>query len=448
MEQASKKTTLFLIAVALLSGCGRFFSSRHDALLEGGGIRIQILDEALNARAMLILDTQCASCHGPRSSGVGGFSSVLDLPTMIQTGLVVTGSPDKSRLILRAQDGTMPPGRGLAPSDVDTLRQWIASGFAAVVDVPISSPTPASGAPANLDILNPALNTSALAILRNRCASCHDGGAAVGNFADVMDPAAMAGRGMLIPGNADGSKLFRRSSDGSMPPGTGLAAGEVQTLRDWITSGIALANGAVVQPSGPKFPAGATELTKQAVTLLYDRCASCHNRGSGESSGGGVLNAFDPAQLVISGMVKPGRSAQSPLYDTILRNRMPKSPAAAFTAAEKTLIRTWIDTDIAANPAPLTDTVLLPLAPTYASVRANILATRCVLCHGGSLGTEEGYSYATYTATLRSVRVGQPSQSKLYTICLSGEMPERFSRLSTPEMNALSGWISAGAPQN
>ena len=91
------------------------------------------LADDLSTRATAVLQTHCTACHGAAMKMSG-----LDLRTSesIAKGgehgpIVAAGSPEKSRLWLLAsgtEQPSMPPGKKLAPADVETLKQWIAAG--------------------------------------------------------------------------------------------------------------------------------------------------------------------------------------------------------------------------------------------------------------------------------------------------------------------------------
>jgi mono/diheme cytochrome c family protein len=98
--------------------------------------------DELGTRAAAVLQKNCTGCHG----GAMKMSS-LDLRTsdsILKGGergpAIVPGNPDKSRLWILAsgvEQPSMPPGKKLAAADIETLRQWIASG--ATLDANTSS---------------------------------------------------------------------------------------------------------------------------------------------------------------------------------------------------------------------------------------------------------------------------------------------------------------------
>jgi hypothetical protein len=86
--------------------------------------------EDLPDQALAILRTHCASCHGPESTGKGGFDYLLDRDRLVARGQLVPGQAEASTLFRRIQEGEMPPGKRarLSAVDLSLLRRWIEAG--------------------------------------------------------------------------------------------------------------------------------------------------------------------------------------------------------------------------------------------------------------------------------------------------------------------------------
>jgi len=115
--------------------------------------------------------------------------------------------------------------------------------------------TPAVAAP-------PAAATRAAEVLRARCARCH-GGSAFGPHADrggfdrILDRGALVDGELVVPGDPDASRLYRRVRDGEMPPeGEPPTDAEREALRAWIAGG------------APTWTAPARALTAEQVAAL------------------------------------------------------------------------------------------------------------------------------------------------------------------------------------
>ena len=126
---ALTRRTAFLATVA--TAC------MTSGLLPLGPARAETADHLAN-RALAVLETHCARCHGgPRfASGSatgdeGGFEHVLDLARLIEEGVIVPARPDGSELLHRVEAGEMPPEEvPTRPSadEIAALRDWIARG--------------------------------------------------------------------------------------------------------------------------------------------------------------------------------------------------------------------------------------------------------------------------------------------------------------------------------
>lgn len=72
-----------------------------------------------------ILETHCVRCHGANGAMKGLRLDSRERALMV----VVKKNPEQSRIYGAARAGIMPPGpRKLTPSEIETLRRWIAEG--------------------------------------------------------------------------------------------------------------------------------------------------------------------------------------------------------------------------------------------------------------------------------------------------------------------------------
>lgn len=307
--------------------------------------------------------------------------------------------------------------------------------------------------PGGLKIVDAALNDEAMALLKNRCAGCHgttSGG--FGGFNSVENLTYMVQKGYVVPGSPTTSRVYLRSTDGTMPPGSPLTATETDVLLRWIRDGLSLTGPSSTDPPPDTLPFtfadGTSDNAKAAITLLYKKCAACHNSTSGDSLGGHLLNVWDPQQIQIAGLAEPGHASRSPLYTALTGGRMPKAPYTALTSADIAIVRSWIDSELTTSTPSVVGYTPEPLTSHFSSIQRQILAPRCALCHGGSKGTKGGKNYTTYTYTKKTVKPNLPADSSFYTICQSGEMPQTYRHLTSTELAAISGWINAGAPND
>lgn len=130
-----------------------------------------------------------------------------------------------------------------------------------------------------------------------------------------------------------------------------------------------------------------------------------------------------------------------------------EEPAPAATEAP-TDIPPPTDTAV---PVP-TDTVVPTEEPataevTYSSVQV-ILNSRCITCHGGDRGTEEGLDMNTYASLMAGsdngpvIVAGDADASLLVELIVKNEMPKRGPKLTPPQIQLIIDWINQGALEN
>jgi mono/diheme cytochrome c family protein len=101
----------------------------------------------------------------------------------------------------------------------------------------------------------------------------------------------------------------------------------------------------------------------------------------------------------------------------------------------------------AAAPAPETATV------SFANDVMPIFSASCNTCHGGDQ-TKAGLDMTTYASLMAGsmqgavIFPGSPSQSVLVQQVVDGEMPKRGDKLTAEQIQVISDWVAAGAPNN
>lgn len=106
---------------------------------------------------------------------------------------------------------------------------------------------------------------------------------------------------------------------------------------------------------------------------------------------------------------------------------------------------------------PLPEPTEPPPAPesgvSFAADVLPIFESRCVQCHGPSR-TSGGLQLDSYQAATAasesgsSILPGDAAHSLLVELIVSGEMPRRGPRLTPAEIQAITDWVNAGAPDN
>jgi mono/diheme cytochrome c family protein len=108
-----------------LSSAGTTESGGHLAETTGRN------EAALVTRVQSILEQSCHSCHGESGSNEGGMNYVLDLKRLVETGKIVARDAEKSDLMARIADGSMPPDGiepRVSPADIALIGEWISAG--------------------------------------------------------------------------------------------------------------------------------------------------------------------------------------------------------------------------------------------------------------------------------------------------------------------------------
>lgn len=301
------------------------------------------------------------------------------------------------------------------------------------------------------------LQSQSIAILETKCAACHDA-ATQGGVTGILNIDHLISSGLITPGVPTAGRLVGSIEDNSMPT-TGLprvTPGELSIIKSWIASIKIVGPTPTPAPTPdppPTIPPGMkvganAALQTQAMGILQYQCAGCHQANS---NAGSIDKIMEPNSLVSLGLVTMGDSSKGRLIGSIVGKTMPKSGSYMVTsAAELQVLRDWI-TSMSFVPLATGEQPFKPLpdlGPTYASIYANILLPKCVMCHGPSRA-DKGIRYDSYTASMRTVSAGNANASRLYTECRDRLMPEvPFKALNAAELSALQTWIAGGAPNN
>lgn len=193
---------------------------------------------------------------------------------------------------------------------------------------------------------------------------------------------------------------------------------------------------------------------KEVLPIFKNNCAisGCHD-GSGDTYL--VLNDY----VSISHSVVPGNPEASASYKSIIKsfgeNKMP--PAGPLSLQSRTIIRLWIVQG--ANLTTCPDSVPPGTVPPayvnpYACFSRDILpvlVSSCAMtgCHDATTHAE-GYVFSSYSTTMKAVRAGSISSSKLYQVITttSGESrmpPLPKARLTQVQIDSVASWIKRGA---
>ncbi len=140
--------------------------------------------------------------------------------------------------------------------------------------------------------------------------------------------------------------------------------------------------------------------------------------------------------------VKAGKPFDSEAYTEIVSGEMPPSSHTQLTKLEKTIIKNWIKSG-APNSSNCNncDTTF-----KYASRVQPLMDKWCVGCHSTN-NAGGGYDLSNYNGVKSSISSGRFIGSIQHTAGYSA-MPKSASKLSDCDINAITKWVNAGAPNN
>ncbi len=132
-----------LLLAAALAGCeGSTSGGGPNNRLRPVSTRDPQLDALSQSAELLsrvkhVLNAYCAECHSGRENRAeGGFGSVFDAQKMAADDIIALGDPDRSKLIERVLDDSMPPADyGFRPTkqDIELLKLWIREGSPSII---------------------------------------------------------------------------------------------------------------------------------------------------------------------------------------------------------------------------------------------------------------------------------------------------------------------------
>lgn len=294
--------------------------------------------------------------------------------------------------------------------------------------------------------VDPTLQTQAVAILTNQCASCHEN-VTNGGVTQILDVNHLIATGLIVVGDPNQGQLLASIESGIMPPGGTVAAADLQTLKNWISSMKLVSSGTGTGTTSstappPPLPPGKVvnadpTLHLQAMSILNINCAGCHEG----VTNGGVTGILDINNLVATGLVVAGDPTKGSLLASIENGLMPAGNGARVTAADLQTLKNWISSMTIVNAsgqAPLPTRP--PLSATFTGVFTNIIQPKCFACHGPVL--HDDATFTTYSQVANSA-------GDILNQCQNGNMPRApYPALTATELSALQGWINNGKPNN
>jgi hypothetical protein len=180
------------------------------------------------------------------------------------------------------------------------------------------------------------------------------------------------------------------------------------------------------------------------LPIFQSNCAKsgCHDAASREE--GYQLDSY--ANIVARG-IRSGNAGNSELYEVLVEDgddRMPQAPNAPLTAAQITLIATWINEGArnTSNCGSACDSTQF----TYTAGVKPILQTHCLGCHSGTAASGGFVPLDIYDGVREQALFGALYASITHTGI--NPMPKNGAKLSDCKIAIIRKWIDAGAPNN
>lgn len=181
------------------------------------------------------------------------------------------------------------------------------------------------------------------------------------------------------------------------------------------------------------------------LPLLQSSCAmsGCHDAASHKE---GVI-LTDYHNIITTGKVKPGKPADSKLYEVLIKtndDRMPPPPMAPFTSEQIAKVRKWIEQGAKNNAC--TETQCDSVNVSFASHVFPIIQDQCMGCHSGA-NPSGGIALTNYqqivaVATTNNKLLGAIKHLQGYSA-----MPPS-GKLDVCSIAKIAKWISDGTPNN
>jgi hypothetical protein len=293
-----------------------------------------------------ILQTTCgkSGCH---SAGAVGELGVINSYNTVLS-LVRPGDPKGSRLyqVITAVNGEtfMPPDQPLSVNQRMLIEVWIGQG---AMDTKCPSVMPDTGTGGN-SIPPPVdygdsvcFNQDILPIFLSNCATagCHNSTSHVEGIV-LTDYNSITSKG-IVPYNANNSSLFlvvtTGESDDRMPPPprSQLTTSQIDMFRTWINDGALNSDCS----NGSCDTSGVISFSAQVLTIMQDRCVSCHN--SAQASAGVMLDTYTHVKATVDNQ----RNGTPVLVGAIRRLTGFKAMPPGYSLDECTIriVELWIE---------------------------------------------------------------------------------------------------------
>jgi hypothetical protein len=184
----------------------------------------------------------------------------------------------------------------------------------------------------------------------------------------------------------------------------------------------------------------------QILPLMVSQCAKagCHDVITAEKD----VITTDYSHIFDN--VKPYFPTQSKLYQTIidtdLDDRMPPTPAPAWTIEQKNLLKKWIEQGALNNVCNDSYGACNKTGITYTNFIKPLVANACLGCHGGNASAGAGIKLNNYAETKASGLTGKFYGSIAHDAGFK-TMPKGGQKLSPCFIEKVKAWVDGGMPE-
>ena len=309
--------------------------------------------------------------------------------------------------------------------------------------VPTATPTPNPNQPTTGPVAGEAWDTTISPNLNAKCAACHIsasmGDLSLKTYADALKGGKSGAA--IVPGDPDASVLVQVQQKGGHA--AQLSDAELAQVVTWIEAGAPeQASGGTPPPTTPATTEGWNGGIDQLVNA---KCAACHVNAS----------MADLSLKTYADALKGGKSGAAivpgdPDKSVLVQVQQKGGHAGQFTPEELDRVIAWIKAGAPEQGGAATPPPTEPATTSTAqwSDFEAIFTAKCAACHINASMAD--LSLKTYADALKggasgaAIVPGDPAKSVLIQKQQAGGHP---GQLTPEEIDALTAWITAGAPE-
>jgi cytochrome b subunit of formate dehydrogenase/mono/diheme cytochrome c family protein len=397
----------------------------------------------------MLLLTNCVNCHETRNITE---VDLRDYRSIIDSGLVVPGMPDESRLLIVLSDERHMDR--YSTRLFDTLYDWVSMG---ALEVNMSPELEER-------YRNITWESDIRQMLTTNCVECH--GSAAYHDLDFRSYYSTIDSGAIVLGSPDESTMLIKIGEGGHPGQ--FSSDELLMLHEWIGNGapsgmtsdeaaveyreIALGGFEVTGEEAPAEEETEIEIEEELpqAALAWDTgisgifsssCTTCH----GSNAVGGLdLSSYETAMA--SNSIIPGDPEGSPL---VIKMRSGSHPALLSDEDLDTVIQWILDGALETVPTVVAEEVEAveeieeetPGMRELWDAGIGSIFESCTMCHGSN--AVGGVDLTSYDSAIASgvIIPGDPDGSPLVVLMESGS---HSSLLSEDDLASVREWISVG----